>query len=459
MARVPIANLKGPQGERGPEGLPGPGAVLADAATSAYVKAPTSQTRLALDSEFAARGAAYAPLDYPMRKVKWITTFAPGHGWVFSGATGAILDDTDRPVLGSSSLRFLCDQASGPAQITRTGMAPIDTTGKDFVLWLRTEDLSKIATITLFVGNDTLALNARYDTWNAASSTKPTVNGRWTPVYFDRRATSTAGAVNLAAVTAMRIRITATSAVSPANPLIVNLGGFGMVPQINPFYPKGVITFSFDDGTISQFTHGKRVLDKYGYPGTLYAIPELISTGHYMSLAQMKQMRDYSGWEIGGHAYSDRVHSMRITGVPLAEAEEDTAKLRGWLMANGFNSESYCYPGGLFNAETIAMLRRYFGSARTTVTHSPYQLLPTVDPMMLTQIDVGSTVASLKNHIDRAVEQGNWIIMMIHQFSVPGDGVSGTPVAQWEEIVDYVAASGIAVATQGEVIDRTRYMP
>lgn len=71
MARVPIANLKGPQGEDGPRGLPGVNAVPADEAVAEYAATEETETNAALravigkhafvvDSDYASLEAAFA---------------------------------------------------------------------------------------------------------------------------------------------------------------------------------------------------------------------------------------------------------------------------------------------------------------------------------------------------------------------------------------------------------------
>ena len=68
---------------------------------------------------------------------------------------------------------------------------------------------------------------------------------------------------------------------------------------------KPMITFTFDDGNLSDYTHGFRYMQQRGMRGTLFIdFWRLITPGQgaRLSEAQIKEMSD-KGWEIGCHTY------------------------------------------------------------------------------------------------------------------------------------------------------------
>lgn len=437
------------------EALP-PG--TSDPAVAALVADPDSDTATALNNTYGAVEATVSPRPVPPRKVTWVTTFAPGHGWVKGGAATSIADYTADAALGSQSLQYVAASA-GVGNITKTALPPIDTTGRQLVVWIKTADLEaqKIAEISALVGDNTFANNFHLYSWVTSAAQKPTTSNRWTPLYLDFQwRMTTTGAPSRTNVTAIRLFITPVSAaVSAGNPLEILIGGVGFTKAPAPVFPNGVITFGFDDGFVSQYTEGKRILDQYGLPGTIYVIAERVITNDPvgLSLAQLIQMRDQSGWEIAGHAYSENVHTNRITGVPLAEAEADTAKLKQWMRANGFNSDNYAYPGGVFDLPTLTMMQRYFSSARTTCIQPPTNPLPPLDPMMLTQIDVAADLTGNKARIDECVGSRGWINVMSHEIRS-----SDASMVNLDALASYALSKGMAVATHSEVVDRTRYV-
>lgn len=116
MARTPIANLKGPTGATGPQGLPGVNAVDNDTAVATYVETPGTDTRTALDatygseilaSEFGAVGDGVtddsAALQAAFAAAQGQTVRLKPGSYIYASATRLLLDGNFSSIAGDPS--------------------------------------------------------------------------------------------------------------------------------------------------------------------------------------------------------------------------------------------------------------------------------------------------------------------------------------------------------------------
>ena len=129
--------------------------------------------------------------------------------------------------------------------------------------------------------------------------------------------------------------------------------------------PVRPVVLTFDDGYLDNYTNAFPLLQEYGFKGTFFVITEFIDSGRegYMTWPMIEEMAR------AGH----RIESHSRTHPDLTEKDRDGLiwELLGsqqTIAAHiGYTPRYFCYPGGDYNEQTIALLRELdFWGAVTT---------------------------------------------------------------------------------------------
>jgi peptidoglycan/xylan/chitin deacetylase (PgdA/CDA1 family) len=260
------------------------------------------------------------------------------------------------------------------------------------------------------------------------------------------------GTPNRAAVTDWQFRVVGKS----ATPVTVWVNAIGHYPRRNVF-PNGCISFACDDGRLSQYTRMAPALDKYGYGATAYVITEYLGDVNKMTYAQAKELENFHRWEIGGHAYSKNAHDNGMTSLSLPDLDVELRNLRNWLQqGNHKAADLFAYPLGYDNPDVVEVVSRYFTNARQIV-RAPFQNVDLDQPYRMRSNSMSSSdlLATAKTWVDKAVANGVWFTITMHDI-VDGTPASGTEwsTADFQALVDYVAASGAECMPVGAALDK-----
>lgn len=206
---------------------------------------------------------------------------------------------------------------------------------------------------------------------------------------------------------------------------------------------NGSILFTFDDVLSNIYSNAKPVLDKYGYPATVWVITDGVGTGEYMTLAQLKTLRD-QGWMVGSHT---RTHA-HLAQVDASTLNTELSVSQQWLLSNGFSPghRYIAFPYGEFNNNVLEATRTYYAMGFSTETR--YMPGFAVNQFRTPRIQFSAsqppgfgTVADVKAALDNVKANKYTLLLFCH--SIPGDWT----VSEFGEIVDYVAALGLDVLT------------
>jgi peptidoglycan/xylan/chitin deacetylase (PgdA/CDA1 family) len=381
-----------------------------------------------------------------------LTTFAAGHGFTASDLGGNVtnLNDTATFALGAQCVSVVTGGTKGITTISRTLGSAIDLTNKVVRLWFRVSDVTNISRFTLTFGSGGSQVNSYY--WGVlgtgATGPKYAASGEWVAMTIPfGLSLTTYGTPVPTAINYIQIDVADNGAANT-----FNLGGIAIVDDDRQRFPNGVVSLTFDDSYRSQFTLGRPYMDKYGYGGTNFTICETVDAGTGITVSQLQELEQISGWEIGGHAYSLANHNAGFDTLTAPQMVTEVESMRKWMVSNGFNGNNhFAYPGGRYVAATVNTLREYFASARSTYGDAD---TPTpADPMRLRSIAIVRGVAAVEAAIDAAYTYGHWLNIYSHDI-VSGGTTSGNIVslADFQTIVDYIAAKGIPVLTVGEVL-------
>jgi peptidoglycan/xylan/chitin deacetylase (PgdA/CDA1 family) len=399
---------------------------------------------------------------FPFPATSIITTFQSGHGYTVSagGTGGDNLNYTTDYVLGTQCVKLVTDGAGTAKRLDKASLT-FDTTNKHPVIWIKFDDITHLSGYEIWFGNGGLTNYYRLSSMN---STPPNVSiehlrsGEWMRIVIPWSTLSlvqTNGSPTRANGTNIRIQILDDGT---GNPVTAYVNGLGLQDAPAASFPTGVVSMTFDDSYGTQYTAAKSYMDKYGFPGTAYTIVEsVVAGGSNLTLTQLRNMQDLSGWEVAGHAYSLTNHNTSggLTGLTSAVAEKDVADSRKWLLQNGFSSTAFAYPQGYHSSSVEAVIKKYFNSGRTISSRVQESMPPSQPGRLRVRVVTSATATStVIGWIDEAYTYGTWLILVFHSIDdTSAAGGNSYTVANFQTVTDYLNTKGIPVRTISEVLN------
>jgi len=250
----------------------------------------------------------------------------------------------------------------------------------------------------------------------------------------------------------------------------------GVVPAVA--YPQGIVSLSFDDGYLDQYTNALPILKAAHTHGTFYVIPNDISLPDNMTPSQILAMQAADN-DIASHA-SDHCDLVALYKNPNSATMAGTAGAPGVGCPDHALSEAttaqtqianskaqlqnmgsapvnnFAYPFGSYNSAVKQLTKNAgFLAARTidqgynTKASDPYGLA-------VQNLDDRTRLSTVQSWIDTAVKNKVWLILVFHQIeadrSKDNDSYAETP-ALLRGIVNYLVAKRACVLTVGEVVN------
>jgi peptidoglycan/xylan/chitin deacetylase (PgdA/CDA1 family) len=123
----------------------------------------------------------------------------------------------------------------------------------------------------------------------------------------------------------------------------------------------GIVVLQFDDGSVGHYTHGFRILERYGLKGSFGVVTGILDKSGRLSRAQVVEMHQ-AGHEIHDHTFD---HNAAFWGDPANRAAwvADIEKSTGILRGLGIATRGWNHPGGKgsrWTPELRDTLRPYF---------------------------------------------------------------------------------------------------
>ncbi|MEV0900572.1 polysaccharide deacetylase family protein [Actinoplanes sp. NPDC049802] len=417
----------------------------------------------------------WAPAERP------IENFQEGHKWTATGSNlgSSNLNDTSEFVRGTQCASIT---TAGNATATVQEQANIqllggparDLNNRAIRLTFKVDDTSKLRWINFYVGTSAFANNFRWRIYTRQSTQNWVQSGEWVIVTLQWGDLSGAGGnYTLSAnrvpstrsgFTDMRFSVIDAG----TGPCHVKLQSVEFIADTRVTYPNGLVSITFDDSWSDVFDNARPAMDTYGFRGTTYTIAEHIGKAGRYTLPQLKAAQNNSGWEVAGHSFKAAAHEKRYDGDTAEAVDADAAGLRGWLVDNGFRSDSFAYPGGRFGKTTDgvpveSIVARYFSTGRSIIAEDNREIPSAPMPhrlRSLTGISSYSTGAANPltltqpgGMLDRAQLAGGWLILCFHRVVT----TNPTDPAQcskndFESIMKAIANRGIPVLPVGEVM-------
>jgi peptidoglycan/xylan/chitin deacetylase (PgdA/CDA1 family) len=185
-----------------------------------------------------------------------------------------------------------------------------------------------------------------------------------------------------------------------------------------------VVSLTFDDSDLDQFTNALPLLQQYGMHGTFYVITGYIGVNSgYMTLPQLQEIAA-DGNEIAGHT----VEHPHMTSISADEATRQACDSRNTLLSWGFPVTDFAYPYSDANSsvEDIVQHCGYNSGRLDENLLGPHSCLsgcpatspiPPSDPYGIptpSSIKDDWTLSDLENLVTGAEAKGGWLPLTFH---------------------------------------------
>lgn len=397
----------------------------------------------------------------PARPLLSVMMNESASGWGIAGSQAAVdyaassTGYTSDAMWGDRCVRLVSNGTAGSCSATKILGSTFNASQCNVRLYLKVMD-TNFTQITIQVGNSTGANSSIASIPKDAGQTGTVIqSGRWVIVDIPQSAFSfnIGSGANWSAVQAIIVAATATTSVTE-----VRLHGIEFVARdprgVNP---NGAVVLTADDSHVSQYSVLRPALAARGWKATLMVIPGAHGTNDsvFLTNAQVQELHDTYGWEIGAHSYSLSSHALGLTGLTDQQLIEECEAIKSWQAGYGYESSSHAYPLGVHDARTEGIISRYWqtSSIATNPLITPETITParlfTMQRQNVNQSLGNITTGLTKTHNDKGIT-----ILMLHSIVESGGDGNAINSAKLTQVLDAVAASGCDVITMQEAMLR-----
>ncbi|GAA2336784.1 polysaccharide deacetylase family protein [Dactylosporangium salmoneum] len=214
---------------------------------------------------------------------------------------------------------------------------------------------------------------------------------------------------------------------------------------------RALVSLTFDDGWLSQYTAGVPLLDKYHMDATYYLLTSTVDYPDYMTKAQMGDLANH-GIEIASHTV-DHPHLPTLTAAKVdSELKDSQATLRQWYGPTV--AKNFATPYGEYNATVLSTSKKYYRSHRSTDEGYNTKDSTDVNNIKVQNILNTTTPAQVGQWIDQAIRDKSWLVLVYHEVSASAeDPTYAVTPANLEAELKLIQQKGIAVRTVDQALD------
>lgn len=157
----------------------------------------------------------------------------------------------------------------------------------------------------------------------------------------------------------------------------LTLGEFARIIEKKQPSPERPVLLTFDDGYANNAEVAMPILQRHGFPATLFLSPGFIGQPGYLSWPQVQEL-SAAGWDIAPHGLT-HPHLPQLS--IEQQREEITESRRRIEQVLGKSADVFAYPFGEYNEDTLKILKeaayRYAFTTKegyASSNQSPYEL-------------------------------------------------------------------------------------
>lgn len=395
----------------------------------------------------ATRGAPAMP---PPARI--LSRFPLGHG-----STGGV-DDTTVKLYSDRSYKGVTDGAGTNKTLALPSTPVLDWSGYYVRLAIMVDNPANLSQLQLWM--DSITNAAWFSTIATAGSAAQVFQpGVWTIITLPRANFGVSGTATPVWTTVSRPRLVFKDK-GGAAPVTVWWAAIEHLPDLASVYPNGVFMLEADDGFAAHKTLLRPMLDSLGVPCTYNPIIDRVTSGAAgVTVADLRDWQDKSGWQISAHATTQAFHDN--ASATAAQAATDFAAQKKWLHDNGFHAGAddfaLCPATGTNVFATGAMrdaVAAYWRSAR--MFNGFVETVVPGEPLSFRSLGFASnTNAQIQANIDAAAGAGAVFSMSVHDIlagSTNGTsaGLAAIAVNNLQTVIQYALGKGMVARTRGD---------
>ncbi len=226
-------------------------------------------------------------------------------------------------------------------------------------------------------------------------------------------------------------------------------------------FNRGIVSLTFDDGWLNQYTAGLSLLDKHNAKATFYIISSTFLDNanypDYMNQAEIQALQN-DGHEIGSHTVT-HPHLPTLTATQLdQELGNSKTSLQS---AFGLNAAiNFATPYGEYNAAVITGIQKYYRSHRSTDDGFNSKDNFDIYNIKVQNVDDATTPAQVAAWVAQAQRDKTWLVLVYHLVQndpnpAPTEDYSVSPANLEAELAN-MQQSGIAVETVNQALDEIK---
>jgi peptidoglycan/xylan/chitin deacetylase (PgdA/CDA1 family) len=370
-----------------------------------------------------------------------VQVFSSGHGWKKIYGMGSFSDDAGDCVKNDRSLKLVTTGDKKGNSIRKTGAGITDFTSRYPVIQLKVDNVKNLESLYFTISSSDYS--AGYYSWSLKSqlqlSRDYNHDNEWLPLSLSFNGARLMDKSNRNAISSYELKCT-----DSGSAVTVRLGSIGYFDEA----AEGIVSITFDDGWLSQFTEAKRKMDECGFAGTVYIIKDKVGTADYMTVKQLKELQDVSGWSISCHG------STSYTGMTETQLDDYFGEIKRHLAKNGLTSgmDDVSYPNGAADSIVFEKVKKYFRSGRS-ITESP-EYYPPVNPysLRIKNVVMSTPVSEIEEAVANAIKEKEWLILCFHKIEPSPAVETEYSIAEFEKVIDSIYNSGIKVRNVAEVL-------
>lgn len=224
---------------------------------------------------------------------------------------------------------------------------------------------------------------------------------------------------------------------------------------------KTIVSFIADDGTITDYTKLKGVVEDKEVPLGLAIVTSWMDNPGYMSTEQIKEMESL-GCEIMSHSHTHR----DFATLSKSEQIDEFRISKEILRAKGFNPRGFVYPFNSTDNNSRESLPGFYESGFAKYIYANSNM-PGINTPRFRNREIGrnalgsyfdkptegfpqdtSSLEYYKALVDHAENIENWLVFVLH--SEPMDS---TQVQHFSDIIDYIRGKGIDIVSPSEGLE------
>jgi peptidoglycan/xylan/chitin deacetylase (PgdA/CDA1 family) len=228
---------------------------------------------------------------------------------------------------------------------------------------------------------------------------------------------------------------------------------FSMTPYKPVGFSKPLLTLTFDDGYVNQYTETMPLLSQYGFDSTQFIITDLLNQAGYLTNAEVDDLYT-AGNEIASHT----VTHDDLTQETAAQLKTEMSQSQTTLQSiTGSKVTDMAYPYGLYNTATLSATKAYYSGARGV--EDGYNSIDNFNAYDLKAQNVynTTTTAQIADWVAQAKATNTWLVLVYHSVdpdttSAIDGGIYNVTPTQLNDQLAAIKSSGISVVTMSQAM-------